>query len=50
VQIKLAGKNTEIAVDQIRVVSSQRLRGKVGELQPGQAAELREVLRMSYAE
>lgn len=50
VQIRVGGKESEIAVDQIRVVSKQRLRQRIGRLTPAQCADLREVLRMTYAE
>jgi mRNA interferase MazF len=49
-QIKLAGKETEIAVDQIRVVSKDRLVGRLGELTAMQAARLREIVQVAYAE
>ncbi|MSU66106.1 MAG: type II toxin-antitoxin system PemK/MazF family toxin [Opitutus sp.] len=49
-QIKIAGKETEIAVDQIRVVSKERLKGRLGELTSGQAARLREILHSTYAD
>ena len=50
VQIRLGSKHSEIAVDQIRVVSRRRIQGKLGELSAPQAAELREVIRLNYAE
>lgn len=50
VQIRLAGKDCEIAVDQIRVVSKERLKQRVGVLSAVQAAELKETLRLTYAE
>lgn len=48
VQVRMAGKNAEIAVDQIRVVSKERLRGQLGQLKAEETAELREVLRLTY--
>jgi mRNA interferase MazF len=50
VQIKLGAKHSEIAVDQIRVVSQERLRGKLGQLSAGQAGELRETIRLTYVD
>ncbi len=44
-------KHSEIAVDQIRVVSQERLRGKLGQLsgRAGQG-ELRETIRLTYVD
>ena len=50
VQVRLKGKDSEIAVDQIRVISKERLAGRIGELPAVTAAELREVIRLTYAE
>lgn len=50
VQIRLAGKDSEIAVDQIRVVSKERLKARIGSLTAEQAGDLREVLRLTYVE
>src|SRR4051812_23056770 len=47
---KIAGKAAEIAVDQIRVVRKERLRGRLGVLTPCEAARLREILHSTYSE
>ena len=50
-QIELNGKKSEIAVDQIRVVSKDRLVGKkIGDLSTKSAAALRELLSEAYAQ
>ena len=49
-QITLDGKESEIAVDQIRVVSKERLVGKIGDLTARQVADLRSVLRATYVD
>ena len=43
-QIRCAGKPAEIAVDQIRTISKQRLGRKLGTLSEGDAAALRRVM------
>jgi mRNA interferase MazF len=50
-QIELNGKKYEIAVDQIRVVSKDRLTGKkIGELGAKSEAALRDLLSEAYAQ
>jgi len=48
VQVKCAGKPAEIAVDQIRTVSKQRLGAKIGTLREDEAAVLRRVISEMY--
>jgi mRNA interferase MazF len=50
-QIELNGKQSEIAVDQIRVVSKDRLTAKkIGDLSAKSEAALRELLSEAYAQ
>ena len=49
-QIQCAGKEAEIAVDQIRAVSKRRLRQKVDKLSPEEAAQLRRLITEMYGE
>jgi mRNA interferase MazF len=39
-QISCAGKEAEVAVDQIRTISKKRLQRKIDQLSPSQAAQL----------
>jgi len=48
--VKVSGKSAEIAADQIRVVSKDRVRGKIGRLSESNAAALRRLLGEMYAE
>ena len=48
--VKLAGKPAEIAVDQIRVVSKNRLGKKLGALSSIETAALRRLLGEMYAD
>jgi mRNA interferase MazF len=50
IQIKCAQKNAEIAVDQIRTISKQRLKSKIDQLSPGKAAQLRKLITDMYGE
>lgn len=50
IQIQSAGKPAEIAVDQIRTISKQRLGRKLGELSESDASALRRVLTEMYGE
>jgi len=50
VQIKCAGKSAEIAVDQIRTISKQRLGRKVDALSESEASALRRVISEMYGE
>lgn len=49
-QIRRAGEDAEIAADQIRTISKQRLRDKMDSLSPDDAAKLRAIIREMYAE
>jgi mRNA interferase MazF len=46
--IECAGKPSEIAVDQIRTVSKQRLRQAIDKLDPAKAEELRQLIIEMY--
>ena len=50
VQIECAGKDAEIAVDQIRAIGKQRLRDRLDRLTAGKAAELRRLITEMYGE
>jgi mRNA interferase MazF len=50
VPVKIAGKHSEIAVDQIRTVSKSRLGKKIGSLSARDAAALRRLLGEMYAD
>ena len=50
VQIKCAGKPAEIAVDQIRTISKQRLGRKISSLSESEASTLRRVITEMYGE
>jgi len=47
-QVRTGGKAAEIAVDQIRTVSAQRLVRKLDQLKPDSAARLRELIVEMY--
>ena len=49
-QIQCAGRDAEVAVDQIRTVSKQRLRQRVDRLSTGDAARLRRIVTDMYGE
>ena len=49
-QIKCANKNAEIAVDQIRTISKQRLQNKIDKLSDIKAAQLRKLITDMYGE
>ena len=49
-QVRCAGEDAEIAADQIRTVSKQRLQGRMDSLSPDDAAKLRAIMREMYAE
>lgn len=49
-QIKCANKNAEIAVDQIRTISKQRLKIKLDTLSETKAAQLRKLITDMYGE
>ncbi len=50
IQIKCAKKNAEIAVDQIRTISKQRLKNKIDRLSESKAAQLRKLITDMYGE
>jgi len=50
VQIRCAGKAAEIAVDQIRTISKQRLGRKLDALSENEASTLRRVITEMYGE
>ncbi|MBP7637207.1 MAG: type II toxin-antitoxin system PemK/MazF family toxin [Kiritimatiellae bacterium] len=50
IQIRCAGKSAEIAVDQIRAISKQRLGRKLGSLAESDAAALRRLITEMYGE
>ena len=49
-QIKCANKNAEIAVDQIRTISKQRLQKRIDKLSDIKAAQLRKLITDMYGE
>lgn len=49
-QIKCGNKNAEIAVDQIRTISKQRLKNKIDKLSNIKAAQLRKLITDMYGE
>jgi mRNA interferase MazF len=49
-QVKVAGRDAEIAVDQIRAVSKTRIGKKVGSLSTADAAALCQLIREMYGE
>lgn len=49
-QIKCANKNAEIAVDQIRTISKQRLQNKIDKLTDIKASQLRKLITDMYGE
>lgn len=49
-QINCAGKQAEIAVDQIRAISKKRLRQKIDRLSVSQASQLRRIITEMYGE
>ena len=50
IQISCAGKDAEIAVDQIRTVSKSRLKNKADSLPKNTAAQLRKLITDMYGE
>ena len=50
IQTQCAGKNAEIAVDQIRTISKQRLTKKIDQLSDTKAAQLRKLITDMYGE
>ena len=49
-QVRCGGQDAEIAVDQIRTISKQRLGRRIDRLSTGDAAKLRRVIGEMYAE
>lgn len=49
-QIKCANKNSEIAIDQIRTISKQRLKNKIDKLSDAKSAQLRKIITDMYGE
>ncbi len=49
-QIRCAGKEAEIAVDQIRAIDKQRLRRRIDRLSSGEARLLRRTITEMYGE
>ena len=50
IQIKCAGSDAEIAVDQIRTISKKRLKNRIDRLAPSVAAQLRRLITEMYGE
>jgi len=50
IQIKCAGKNAEISVDQIRAIGKKRLKDKIDELSAEDALTLRSLIIEMYGE
>ncbi len=49
-QIRYEGKRAEIAVDQIRAISKQRLGNRLDRLSAGEAGQLRRIITEMYGE
>ena len=49
-QIRCVNKNAEIAVDQIRTISKQRLKNRIDRLSDAKAAQLRKLITDMYGE
>ena len=49
-QVRCAGKDAEIAVDQIRTISKQRLRRQLDRLSAAAASQLRRIVTDLYGE
>ena len=50
VQVECAGRDAEIAVDQIRTISKKRLKNRIDRLAPPVAARLRRLITEMYGE
>lgn len=50
IQIRCAGRDAEVAVDQIRTISKERLRNYIDRLSSSDAAHLRRVITEMYGE
>lgn len=49
-QVQCAGKQVEIAVDQIRTISKSRLKQKIDQLSEADASQLRQLITEMYGE
>lgn len=49
-QVRCAGEDAEIAVDQVRTISKQRLRRRIDRLSPRDAAQVRRIIGEMCAE
>lgn len=49
-QITCADKPAEIAIDQIRTISKQRLKRKIDQLSPEEASQVRRIITEMYGE
>jgi mRNA interferase MazF len=49
-QITCGGQRAEIAVDQIRTISKQRIKEKIDQISPEDAAQLRRLITEMYGE
>ena len=49
-QIQCAGRHAEIAIDQIRTISKERLKDEIDALSTVDAAQLRRIIREMYGE
>ena len=50
IRIQCAGRDAEIAVDQIRTISKRRLKNRIDRLAPAVAARLRRLITEMYGE
>ena len=50
IQITCAGRNCEVVVDQIRVVSKSRIGSKLDELDPPSLLDLKSLISVMYAQ
>ena len=50
IQIKCSGQNAEIAVDQIRTISKNRLKQKIDKLSTEESQQLRQLITDMYGE
>ena len=50
IQISVKGRDSEIAVDQIRAVSKKRLIEKIADINPAEALQLRLLISEMYGE
>ena len=50
IQIQCAGRNCEVAVDQIRVISKSRIGSKLDELDPSSLLDLKSLISDMYAQ